>query len=238
MPFYLDTLDVRLPIPPCAQYEQVKWVFVAGDMDPPSTVRVCKKQERDKGGSFLVGQEKDLALMTAFVAKQPGHTLHKVFRRRGQHGVTVREVKNFLGKLGLDATEDETDTAVAVYYTGHGEQYTGDWCLSDGAMTMKDIDDFGGMNSIQFLMMDSCYAGSWATDSRTQVASAVLSASDGVAWDTLNGGSLTLWWLKKESKCEENQTPRMGRWQVASSDFGVETAEALGRAFRQVNFNA
>ena len=51
-----------------------------------------------------------------------------------------------------------------IYYTGHGEEETGNWCFKDGVITFKEMFDlyerhFRG--KLLYLICDCCYSGQW-----------------------------------------------------------------------------
>ncbi|XP_075260981.1 uncharacterized protein LOC142352511 isoform X1 [Convolutriloba macropyga] len=50
-----------------------------------------------------------------------------------------------------------------LYYTGHGEENTGNWCFSDGKLGFEDILNIipAGMEN-PTIICDTCYSGRWA----------------------------------------------------------------------------
>merc|ERR1719333_876071 len=59
------------------------------------------------------------------------------------------------------------DWKPCVYYTGHGEEGTGDWCLKDGTMTFEDvIACFSSGSKAPIIFTDCCYSGTWANMAR------------------------------------------------------------------------
>ena len=50
-----------------------------------------------------------------------------------------------------------------LYYTGHGETGTGNWCFSDGTISIQEIFDMvpGGCY-YPLIFSDACYSGHWA----------------------------------------------------------------------------
>ena len=51
-----------------------------------------------------------------------------------------------------------------LYYTGHGEIGTGNWCFSDGTISIQEILDMLGTGETYYPMIfsDACYSGHWA----------------------------------------------------------------------------
>merc|ERR1712228_746511 len=60
---------------------------------------------------------------------------------------------------------------IHIYYTGHGETDTGNWCFSDGVISLKDvmkkyrIKRAGNRDALN-LIIDCCYSGDWALELR------------------------------------------------------------------------
>ena len=50
-----------------------------------------------------------------------------------------------------------------IYYTGHGEIGTGNWCFADGKITIQEILNLvpGGC-FYPMIFSDACYSGHWA----------------------------------------------------------------------------
>ena len=56
-----------------------------------------------------------------------------------------------------------TDTAL-IWYTGHGERGTGNWCFKDGFVTFEQILQLYKqhfLGKMLTLICDCCYAGQW-----------------------------------------------------------------------------
>ena len=50
-----------------------------------------------------------------------------------------------------------------IYYTGHGEIGTGDWCFRDGTLGIQEIEDLIPRKQLYpFIICDCCYSGHWA----------------------------------------------------------------------------
>ena len=50
-----------------------------------------------------------------------------------------------------------------LYYTGHGEIGTGNWCFNDGTLSIQEIDDMlPGECYYPTIVSDACYSGHWA----------------------------------------------------------------------------
>ena len=57
----------------------------------------------------------------------------------------------------------DTNAKPMLYYTGHGEIGTGNWCFSDGTISIQEIFDMvpGGCY-YPLIFSDACYSGHWA----------------------------------------------------------------------------
>lgn len=57
---------------------------------------------------------------------------------------------------------------VCVYYTGHGEEHTGNWSFPDGVVTLQNIVDvFDEDDRVSlWIYADCCYSGKWCDDLR------------------------------------------------------------------------
>ena len=48
-----------------------------------------------------------------------------------------------------------------MYYKGHGQAGTGNWCFKDGTLNIKDIEKLVG-GQYPLIIADCCYSGHWA----------------------------------------------------------------------------
>ena len=46
-----------------------------------------------------------------------------------------------------------------IWYTGHGEEGTGNWCFKDGVITFEEV--FALRGKLMYLICDCCFAGHW-----------------------------------------------------------------------------
>ena len=50
-----------------------------------------------------------------------------------------------------------------LYYTGHGEKETGNWCFEDGKISIETILDIRPKGTYYpMIFSDTCYSGHWA----------------------------------------------------------------------------
>merc|ERR1719362_1182225 len=93
-----------------------------------------------------------------------------------------------------------------LYYTGHGEIGTGNWCFNDRTLSIQEIDDMlPGECYYPTIVSDACYSGHWANYCLKKDINGFkcLSASPeySVAIDRPSeGGELTLYLIGKLSR--------------------------------------
>ena len=54
-----------------------------------------------------------------------------------------------------------------IYYTGYGEEHTGNWCFKDGSITFQDIFDLYNKylkGKLLYVYTDSSYSGQWVVE--------------------------------------------------------------------------
>ena len=90
---------------------------------------------------------------------------------------------------------------IVIYYTGHGQKYTGHWCFSDGVVTLDDILQLMKKYKIKkrvTIICDCCYSGKWVQqivkcydDENMDVTIQAASWPEYRAKDTWKGGKFT-----------------------------------------------
>merc|ERR1712154_154793 len=111
---------------------------------------------------------------------------------------------------------------VYIYYTGHGETNTGNWCFSDGSVSLSDvlkavIAGYPNVPSIA-LYCGCCYSGNWCVKLASKYKKvkanvfnlSIYAASwpGHVAWDSKDGGMFT---LHRAGKKKEKNLPKL-KW--------------------------
>merc|ERR1712154_168857 len=96
--------------------------------------------------------------------------LHHMKKEAGRNLITVVQDMQFLSKhtvldrikrCALKVTESGT---YHIYYTGHGETNTGNWCFADGNVSFDEvINAVKSVNDGCFIeiIADCCYSGNW-----------------------------------------------------------------------------
>ncbi len=135
-----------------------KWLLLSGASDPPSGINISDRKPRDdpgvRGGSFLAGVTHDLANVEDAVGTKLFNTVKDLY-------LTKSEAFDKIRKL-FDTCKRGEDQAM-LYYTGHGEVGTGNWCFADGTISIQEIFDMvpGGVY-YPMIFSDACYSGHWA----------------------------------------------------------------------------
>ncbi|XP_068670716.1 uncharacterized protein [Montipora foliosa] len=139
-------------------HKEPLWLLLSGATDPPRSIEISERRTRDtpgdKNGAFLAGITHDLLNMENAV----GHYLHNTVKdlqlTKSQALVKIRTL--------FDECKRNSSKPM-LYYTGHGEVGTGNWCFHDGTISIQEILDMvpGGM-FYPMIFSDACYSGHWA----------------------------------------------------------------------------
>ena len=135
-----------------------KWLLIAGASDPPC--KTSRRRARDidcnKASSFLHGVTKDLAKMeNSHVVRTSLHNTVRDFYLEKDEAVT--KLKKLFSACKRDGTKP------VLYYTGHGEVGTGNWCFHDGTISIQEIQELVPPgSSYPLIISDACYSGHWS----------------------------------------------------------------------------
>ena len=135
-----------------------KWLLLSGASDPPKDVKISKRRPRDnpgvRSGEFLAGVTHDLANMEAAVGTKLFNTVKDLY-------LTKSRALEHINSL-FDICERE-EVHPMLYYTGHGEIGTGNWCFADGTISIQEIFDAVPEGTYYpMIFSDACYSGHWA----------------------------------------------------------------------------
>ena len=107
---------------------------MAGATDPPCETSTRRTRNAERGGSFLRGVTNDLATMEASeVVKK---SLHNAVR---DYYLEKDEARTKIKKFFSICKRDECKPIL--YNTGHGQTGTGNWCFSDGTLSIQEIEE-------------------------------------------------------------------------------------------------
>jgi len=174
---------------------KTKWLLIAGATNPPGEIEISTRRTRnaESGGSFLRGLTNDLATMEA--SEVVTKSLHNVVRNYNLKKHDARtEIKDLYDICKRDGCKP------ILYYTGHGQTGTGNWCFSDGTLSIQEIEeDRPDGCDYPLVISDACYSGHWANYCREEnlpgfeCLAAAPEFSVAYDSDTGKGGELTLW---------------------------------------------
>ena len=135
-----------------------KWLLLSGASDPPRAITISDRRSRDipgvRNGTFLSGVTHDLANMEAAVEVNLFNTVKDLYLTKSAATGHIRRL--------FDACKRE-DVQPILYYTGHGEIGTGNWCFADGKISIQEIlDMLPDGTYYPMIFSDACYSGHWA----------------------------------------------------------------------------
>ena len=134
------------------------WLLLSGASNPPEHVNVSDRRSRDEpgvsGGTFLPGVIRDLTNVEAEVETRLFNVVRDFYLTKSY---AFRHIKRL-----FDACKGEKAQPM-LYYTGHGEVGTGNWCFADGTISIQEIFD-AVPKGVYYPMIfsDACFSGHWA----------------------------------------------------------------------------
>ena len=136
----------------------MKWLLRSGASNPPSGITISDRRIRDppgaKGGTFLSGVAHDLANMEGAVGINLFNTVKDLYLTKSTASGHIRRL--------FDTCKRDRVKPI-LYYTGHGEIRTGNWCFADGTISIQEILDMRPEGSYYpMIFSDACYSGHWA----------------------------------------------------------------------------
>ena len=157
----MATLETWMPTP--TAYLKPKWLLLAGATDPPEDVSISDRRTRDaegeKSGAFLQGIAKDLANMEAAIVAIKGKLHNSIKNLYMTKEEALKHIAKFFNHCQRGGFKP------MLYYTGHGQIGTGNWCFDDGTIGVEEILRLlpGGPGCYYpVLFCDTCYSGNWA----------------------------------------------------------------------------
>ena len=114
-----------------------KWLLISGASEPPNYIQLSEMGERETRGErrdlFLRGQSVDFVNMERAL----GHQLHNRIQNLKMKKAEVKSNIQDFFKFCKDKNYKPM-----LYYTGHGELPTGNWCLADATIGIEEIFDW------------------------------------------------------------------------------------------------
>ena len=173
------------------------WLLIKGCTDSPQSVKAIKR--KGDNGSYLHGMKYDFAKMIKMIENKPNYALFNTLEN--MRSLQCKDVTKAIREFAAFAYQNKC-SGIWIYYTGHGEKNTGNWCLSDGVITLRKV-----LNNIKLkwgrtginLCLDCCYSGNWILDlnqyqneyPKWNIMIEAASFPGNAAYDSLNGGIFT-----------------------------------------------
>ena len=150
-----------------------------GEVSDSQTIQVVHKRipSDQEGSNQWMKKEIDLIKKMSKKASRCHHVLVYSEHSGAEHSKDyyLEKIKNFLTNCKQDGGKRDIlyidnihiNYIVTIYYTGHGEENTGNWCFKDGVITFQDIfglymDCFRGKRLT--IHSDCSYSGNWIKD--------------------------------------------------------------------------
>lgn len=138
--------------------ESTLWLLLSGASNPPENIEISKRRPRDDpgdgNGAFLDGVTHDLANMEYLVRSKLYNTVKDLY-------LTKDRAFEHITKLFKICKDKEA--VPMLYYTGHGETGTDNWCFANGTISIEEISNLLPVDCFYpMIFSDACYSGHWA----------------------------------------------------------------------------
>ena len=178
------------------------WLLIAGATSLPEKISTSdRRSKEEKSGKFLEGTKYDMQAMEEFVRKEDlGNLQNSIRDFEIEKNYVSQKIEKFF------ALCKQNNFKPVLYYTGHGEVGTGNWCFNDGTLSIGEIEALlPGGAYYPLIIADCCYSGHWANhcldrNEEKNLGFHCLSASPeySTAKDRPTaGGELTMWMTGK-----------------------------------------
>ena len=144
-----------------------RWLLISGASNPPDTVKISTRRNRDNGGVLTRAMMKDARSFSHNVTFDLAHmqdslkSNNSLWICRSNPKITRDEVRDLVQEFFRDCHRNKWKPMM--YYTGHGEIGTGNWCFSDGTIGIQDIIGWVPEGCEKpTICSDTCYSGVWA----------------------------------------------------------------------------
>ena len=172
------------------------WLLIKGCCKSPRSVEEVKR--RGTNGADLGGMKYDFQKMQEMIEQNKDYELYNVIQnmRSLKCEQVMKEIKDF-----ASFAEKNECIGIQIYFTGNGERTTGNWCFSDGVISLKQV--LNAINSTGLgkkdiiINCDASYSGQWVLDlheyknTRREILIRAASFPGNVAYDTPKGGMFT-----------------------------------------------
>ena len=140
--------------------KNAKWFLLSGATDPPSNIAISRRSRdyrSEKNGDFLKGMDLDFFNMVDKIGKCNVKLWNKVMDLHLEKNDAKRKIKQFFHDC------QKYNHKPMLYYSGHGEIGTGNWCFHDGTLSIREIHNMVPTGCIPpSIISDACYSGHWS----------------------------------------------------------------------------
>ena len=193
----------------------VKWLLISGAIDPPKSIEISNRRPRrstttTRSGKYLAGMGQDLGNMIECV--DDIGLFNYSFDMQKTKEDAIQNIKG----LFEACLKNEPKAAPIIYYSGHGESNTGNWCFQNLQLGIREIVALIPDGCYHPLIIsDSCFSGCWADYCIYQPDGNnvhVLAACpyNTTTYDNEDGGEFTTYITGKISKEKLRETPVYG----------------------------
>ena len=165
-----------------------KWLLIAGASNPPENIKVSDRRPREaptaRSGTYLSGVNFDLAHMGRAVETELHNILRDFEMTKNDAIERIRKFFEFCFRGNFKPM---------LYYTGHGEMHTGNWCFQDGTIGIDEIFSMCQSNmEYPTIISDACFSGYWVNYAHKKLVKGFQCLSACGAYETALDTGLTL----------------------------------------------
>eukprot|EP01084_Bolivina_argentea_P051417 94581_1 len=170
----------------CQQAESIDaykspWLLLAGTTESPDDIKAVAKKGN---GDYLTGVKEDLRNMEDRITADNKYEMHNIYRdmRYGTKGEALKQIgkiieyslepsnaiREYTNKNSNTSADIRQTRLCHIYYTGHGASGTGNWCFTDGDISLFDIVNLAcqtirsRLDKLDvYLISDCCFSGKW-----------------------------------------------------------------------------
>ena len=143
-----------------------KWLLLSGASDPPCK-DISTRHKRD--GAFLHGPSQDIGAMEKIVYGKVKSDEWELSNRVMDFKLTKASARDKMKELFSSCKKNGWKPVI--YYTGHGQTGTGNWCFNagdgndgDGTLSIEEIEEDVRTYGCAYplIISDACFSGRWA----------------------------------------------------------------------------
>ena len=142
----------------CTHVENQRWLLLCGATGPLTYSKICNggyESVDTTRTNYLSGVTRDLVHMEDIVESKLYNTVKDMYLTKSN---ALNHIKKFFKycKIG--------DFKPVLYYTGHGESNSGNWCFQGGTISITEIVKMVKTRKCQMplIISDTCRSGHWA----------------------------------------------------------------------------